>query len=72
MWPGDVFADDVINMKDIMVLGQLFNSISGDGKYSAAADINKNGVINLEDVMLVSKNFNKGSKDYKNEIDGLS
>ncbi|MCX7747932.1 MAG: M4 family metallopeptidase [Clostridia bacterium] len=66
--PGDMAVNDVqdraINMIDIMEVVSFFNSVSGDGKYSEAVDLNLDGAINMSDIMVIVGVFNKTSSDY--------
>ncbi|KNY26650.1 sugar-binding protein [Pseudobacteroides cellulosolvens] len=55
----DLNGDRVINMADVILMAQTFNSVAGDGKYKAAYDLNSDGAINMSDVIAIASNFNK-------------
>ncbi|MDP4180581.1 MAG: glycosyl hydrolase family 28 protein [Bacillota bacterium] len=68
MWAGDMpirgSTDDVINMADVIEIATAFNSVSGDGKYNSALDVNGDNSINMSDLMIIALNFNKTSSNY--------
>lgn len=54
----DVNGDGVINMYDVMVLAESFNTLRGDGRYNEALDLNSDGAINLIDIIIIAGKFN--------------
>ncbi|HEY9061187.1 MAG TPA: sugar-binding protein [Pseudobacteroides sp.] len=54
----DLNGDKAINMADVILLAQVFGSVSGDGKYKAAYDLNSDGAINMTDVIVIASKFN--------------
>ncbi len=64
MIPGDINADNVINMSDIVILAKSFNTIPSDEGFNSAADFNYDKVINMGDVVIIAKNFNATSANY--------
>ncbi|MDP4179815.1 MAG: glycoside hydrolase family 9 protein [Bacillota bacterium] len=68
MWAGDIPSsgaqDDAINMKDIMEISKVFNSISTESRYNASCDLNGDGSINMNDVIIAARHFSKVSQDY--------
>jgi hypothetical protein len=54
----DLNSDGAINISDVMLLAQCFNSAKGDGRYKDAYDLNSDGAINISDVMMIAEKFN--------------
>jgi aryl-phospho-beta-D-glucosidase BglC (GH1 family) len=54
----DLNGDGVVNMSDIMILSDAFNSVSGDNRYDVNYDLNGDGAISMSDVMVVAAKFN--------------
>ncbi|MDP4179718.1 MAG: alpha-L-fucosidase [Bacillota bacterium] len=54
----DINHDGAINMADIVLIANVFNSVRGDGKYILAYDLNSDGVINMADVIIIASKFN--------------
>ncbi len=54
----DLNNDGVINISDIMLVANAYNSVRGDSKYVAAYDFNNDGVIGLSDIMIVAAKYN--------------
>jgi endoglucanase len=54
----DINEDGAINMADVMLVAEVFNTSSSSSKYVAKRDINKDGAINMADVMLIAEKFN--------------
>lgn len=54
----DVNGDGIINMYDVMVLAESFNTLRGDGRYDEALDLNSDGAINLIDIIIIAGKFN--------------
>jgi hypothetical protein len=64
MYVGDMDADNVVNMSDIMLIAPAFNSKKGDTKYVENLDINLDGAINISDIIIVAQSFNKNAPIY--------
>lgn len=64
IWAGDINADNVINMVDVVKLAQSFNSVPTRPNYNAAADFNKDNAINMIDVKIIASHFNASSTRY--------
>ena len=54
---GDVNSDDVVNMKDIVLLQQYLNNWDVDIN-TDASDVNNDGVINMKDIVLLQQYMN--------------
>lgn len=54
----DLNGDGVVNIADIMLLAQGFNSAVGDSRYKQEYDLNSDGAINIADVMIAASVFN--------------
>ncbi len=54
----DINNDGVINMSDIILIANAFNSVSGDSNYVSAYDLNNDGAINMLDVIIIASKFN--------------
>jgi hypothetical protein len=54
----DLNGDRAINMTDVILLAQAFNSTSKDSRYKVAYDLNSDGAINMTDVMIIAAKFN--------------
>ena len=52
---GDANGDNVVNMKDVLMLRKNIAGIAADGFNSAAADFNQDGSINMKDVLGLRK-----------------
>ncbi len=68
MWAGDMNMDNIINMADIMMIANVFNTTEKDESYLKEADFNESGDINMVDIMTVSKHFNETSDSYPEYI----
>ncbi|MCX7747070.1 MAG: glycosyl hydrolase family 18 protein [Clostridia bacterium] len=66
MWAGDMDQDGAINMGDIVILINTFNSAPGDGKYVAANDFNADNAINMTDILIIINHFNSTAANYPN------
>lgn len=49
---GDINKDYVVNMKDIAVCVQLFNTTPNSPNWNPDADVNKDGIVNMKDIAL--------------------
>lgn len=58
--PGDANGDQVIDMADLMIVVDAFNTSGGDALFNAAADFDLNGAVDFEDLNLVIAGFNMG------------
>jgi enterochelin esterase-like enzyme len=54
----DVNHDGAINMGDVMVLANAFNTARGNSKYLDYLDLNNDGAINMSDIMMIAAKFN--------------
>lgn len=54
----DLNSDGAVNISDVMLLAQSFNSAKGDSRYKEAYDLNSDGAINISDVMKIAEKFN--------------
>lgn len=61
---GDINNDNSINIMDIMIMAQSFNTSEESDGYNKNIDYNGDGAINITDILLVAKNFNKSSESY--------
>ncbi|MDP4183342.1 MAG: dockerin type I domain-containing protein, partial [Bacillota bacterium] len=55
---GDLNHDGAINMADVILIANVFNSVRGDSKYVAAYDLNNDGALNISDVIIIATKFN--------------
>lgn len=55
---GDLNNDGVINMRDVMIIADVFNSIAGAPDYNEACDLNNDGAINMVDIVVIANKFN--------------
>lgn len=55
--PGDINMDGEVNIIDLSLMGQAWDSHKGDPHYSACADINSDGVINSTDLGIVGQHW---------------
>ena len=58
--PGDANGDQVIDMADLMIVVDAFNTSEGDALFNAAADFDQNGAVDFEDLNRVIAGFNMG------------
>jgi len=54
---GDINKDYVINMKDIAICVQFFNTTPNSPNWNPDADVNKDGVVNMKDIALLVSFF---------------
>lgn len=64
MWSGDINQDGFINTLDAAEITKSFNSSSGDGRYQALHDLNKDNVVNMSDILIVANHFNTTNASY--------
>ncbi len=55
----DINKDGAINMTDIMLIAEAFNTTSSSPKYQSRLDLNKDNSINMTDVMICAAKFNQ-------------
>ncbi len=69
MWIGDLLdngvQDNAINMIDVRILAEAFNSSVGDTRYVNDYDLNKDGAVNMVDVRIIADHFNKSTDSYQ-------
>jgi hypothetical protein len=51
-------------MSDVMEIASVFNSASGDGRYTAICDLDMDNAINLGDIMIQAAHFGTDSSSY--------
>ncbi len=54
----DINGDGAINMTDIMLIADHFNTAVSDSNYDRKCDLNSDGAVNMSDVYLVAQKFN--------------
>jgi alpha-tubulin suppressor-like RCC1 family protein len=57
--PGDVNNDNTVNIADLGLLADAFNTTSSSGHWNANADLNCDGMVNIADLGLLADNFGK-------------
>lgn len=57
----DVNNDGIVNMTDIMLLVQAFNSYTNSPRWNASYDLNQDGRIDIRDIMISIHNFGRSS-----------
>jgi endo-1,4-beta-xylanase len=55
---GDFNNDGFVNMADVMILADAFNTARGSARYNAVCDLNNDNAINMTDVFVLAQNFN--------------
>ncbi len=55
---GDVNNNNIVDVDDLTLLLDRYNSGAGDGTYSSNADLNLNGQIDVDDLTLLLNNYN--------------
>jgi hypothetical protein len=56
---GDINGDGTVNLIDLTLLAQAYNSVIGDPKYNPEADIDGNGKVGLTDLVSTAKYYNQ-------------
>lgn len=56
---GDVNNDGTVNMKDVMILVQAFNSFPNSPRWNISYDLNHDGRIDLRDILIAVLNFGR-------------
>ncbi len=54
---GDINSDDFVNLLDLAMLGQAYNSVDGDANWNSAADLNSDGSVNLFDLAILGQSW---------------
>jgi transglutaminase-like putative cysteine protease len=54
---GDLNADNVVNIVDLMIAAQAFGSKPTDKKWNDVADINMDGYVNILDISIIAREF---------------
>jgi hypothetical protein len=57
--PGDINNDNKVNLSDLGVLADAFNSTPASPNWNANADLDGNGRVNIRDLGLLADNFGK-------------
>ncbi len=55
---GDANNNNVVDVDDLTLLLNLYNTAAGDGLYLAAADFTGNGTVDVDDLTLLLHNYN--------------
>ncbi len=56
---GDVIHDNTVDIDNLIILRNVYNSISGADRYNAGADPSTDGQINLADLVYLGRNYSK-------------
>jgi len=56
---GDLNGDQKVNLKDVMMAVQAFNSFRGYPRWNADADLDGSGRVDMKDILTIVLNFNK-------------
>jgi hypothetical protein len=56
---GDLNGDNVVNIVDITIVAQAFNSRINDKNWNPVADINMNEHVNIVDISIIAREFGK-------------
>jgi hypothetical protein len=56
---GDINGDGSVNLIDLTLLAQAYNSVIGDPRYNPDADIDNNGKVGLTDLVSCAKYYNQ-------------
>jgi hypothetical protein len=54
---GDANNDDVINVLDMTLVGQAYETVPGDPYWNDACDFNRDGIVDDNDLALLESNF---------------
>lgn len=55
--PGDIDADGQVNVFDVFVIAESWNTQVGEALYNPAADLDGDGVINVFDIFVLAENW---------------
>ena len=56
----DLNSDQVVDVRDLAILGSAFNTTQGQAAYLSVADLNEDGVIDVRDVAILAADFGRG------------
>lgn len=59
IYSSDLNKDLKVDIQDITIVAVAYNTRSGDEKWNAAADLDKNGTVNILDVAMVARDYGK-------------
>ncbi|MDP4182656.1 MAG: cellulase family glycosylhydrolase [Bacillota bacterium] len=54
----DINGDRTVNMADVILIANCFNTTSSDSKYNRKCDLNDDGAVNMSDVIKLAVRFN--------------
>ncbi len=54
---GDITEDGIVNIYDLAILGQAWQSSEGDANWNASADLNNDGMVGLADLAIMGQNW---------------
>jgi hypothetical protein len=57
--PGDIDANGMVNIVDIVSIAKAYGSSAGHPRYDVDCDINGDGTINIQDISAAARNFGK-------------
>lgn len=57
VYPGDIYVDKKVDMKDISAIAKAFSSKTGDPLYNPNLDIDDDGKIDMKDIAVAARNF---------------
>ncbi len=60
---GDVNNNNVVDVDDLTLLLNVYNTTNGDGFYNAGADFNDSGAVDVDDLTLLLNNYNKAGSN---------
>ncbi len=58
-WPGDLNADGMVNVIDLLMMAHSFNRSAGDPGYNPACDVNGDGTVNVIDLLALAHDWGK-------------
>ncbi|MCQ9206803.1 MAG: S8 family serine peptidase [Omnitrophica bacterium] len=57
--PGDINADDKVDIADLVIVARVFSSVLGDSSWDERADIDSNNRVDITDLVIVARNFGR-------------
>jgi hypothetical protein len=57
--PGDINGDFKVNLQDLVLLANAYESYHGDARWNPNADIDGNGVVGLTDLVTIAMNYGR-------------
>ena len=57
--PGDINADNTVNIVDLTIAATAFQTKPGDPKWNSNADLNEDGIINIVDLTMIARYYGK-------------